>query len=207
MAKSRARKTAIATDTMTQEAELPPGATDFDTEEYESAAHAMEASRQREFAAGHHVENGERQKPQEEYAAGYIANPSSTRRDGHADAIGRKEYKKAADPRGSHIIMLSADPKGPKARMLRSNENGAMLIQFTENPGKEITGQLREANFDWKGWIETEFAKGAWVIPLEPGNEWRNHAHTETVFKDVVNQIREKNGVEPFVPGAGQAVA
>jgi len=150
------------------------------------------------------------QMPPENPATGYIANPSSTRREptsasGYAATVNKKEYKPLADPFGSAIIDLSHDPKGPKARLLRSNENGAMLIQFSENPGEEIRGQLKEAGLHWEPRAHSDFAKGAWIIALEEGREWRNHAHAEEVFKDVVNQIRERNGMEPFVSGAGQA--
>lgn len=123
----------------------------------------------------------------------------------HAAAVGKKKYTPAKDPRGMHIIDLSPDPKGPKARLLRSEKHKDMWVQFTENPGKEITDQLKESGFHWERRAETEFAKGAWLLPLEPGNEWRGHAHAERVFQDVVNQIREKNGMEAFVPGAAQS--
>jgi hypothetical protein len=120
--------------------------------------------------------------------------------------IAKKQYKRAPDPRGMHIIDLSPDPKGPKARLLRSNDHEAMLIQFSEKPEPEILNQLREAGFRWENRANSDFARGSWVINLERGNEWRNHAHAEAVFQSVVNQIREKNGMDPFVPGAAQSV-
>ena len=120
--------------------------------------------------------------------------------------ITRKQVKPAPDPRGMHIISLSPDPKGPKARLLRSNDHEAMLIQFSEKPEPEILDQLRESGFRWENRAHSDFARGAWIIGLEAGNEWRNHAHAEEVFKNVVNQIRAKNNMEPFVPGAGQSL-
>jgi hypothetical protein len=151
------------------------------------------------------------QMPAEKPMTAHIANPSSTRREpntaGYASSIKKKEYKPLPDPFGNAIVSLSTDPDGPKARILRSNDNHAMLLQFSENPGKEITDQIKDAGFHWETRAHSDFAKGAWIIALEEGREWRNHAHAEEVFKDVVNQIREKNGMEPFVSGAGQSAA
>lgn len=80
-----------------------------------------------------------------------------------------------------------------------------MLIQFSENPGKEFTKQIADAGFRWESRASSDFAKGAWVIDLQPGNEWRNHALAQETFRDVVNQIRDKAGMDAFVPGAGVA--
>ena len=123
---------------------------------------------------------------------------------GRAAAVGRKQYKQAADPRGELILDLSNDPNGPQARLLRS-QRGNMWIQFGENPGREITSQLREAGFDWKGDASTDFAKGAWILPLDPDRKWQGHAHAQEVFYDLVNQVRATNGLAAFVPGAAQS--
>ena len=119
MARSRAKKTEIQpTETET----LPPGATDFEPEEYESAAHAAEASRQREFATGHHsVENGERPKPGQEERAG----------NGHAAAIEpRKKWTPPADPFGFENQKTGEN----RVRLLKSEGEGAWVIRLAHNP-------------------------------------------------------------------------
>jgi hypothetical protein len=121
----------------------------------------------------------------------------------HAAGVEKKPYKPSPDPFGGHIITLSHD--GLKGRILRDKQYGKMLIQFTKNPGAEFTSQIAKDGFDWKKHVETDFAKGAWVLDLVEGQEWRGHAHAEKVFQGIINQIREKNGMEPWVPGAGQA--
>lgn len=123
----------------------------------------------------------------------------------HAGAVGKKQYKPAPDPFGGHLITLSSD--GLKGRLLRDKQYGKMLIQFSKNPGKEFTDQIAEEGFQWKPHAHTDFAKGAWVLSLTEGQEWRGHAHAESVFQKVINQIREQNGMEPWIPGAGQAPA
>jgi hypothetical protein len=122
MARAR-KKTEVQTDTMTQEAQLPPGATDFEPEEYESAAHAAEASRQREFAAGHHhVENGERPKPQhaEQHA------PSGS----HAGTVERKKWTPPKDPFGFENQKAGEN----RVQLLKSEGEGAWVIRFAHNP-------------------------------------------------------------------------
>jgi hypothetical protein len=134
-----------------------------------------------------------------------VAESTRMPTNGHTATVAKKQYKRQADPFGGHIIDLSEEKDAPQARFLRSNDNQAMLLQFSENPGKEITDQLKDAGFHWEPRANSDFAKGAWIINLEPGREWRNHAHAEKVFQDVVNQIRDKNGMDPFVPGAAQS--
>jgi hypothetical protein len=116
-----------------------------------------------------------------------------------------KVPERPADPFGSHTISLTAEPDGLRARFLRSNEHGDVWIQFSENPGKQYTQQLDAEGFRWESRARSDFAKGAWVLDLEPGQEWRNHARAEQVFLKVVNQIREANGLDEFVPMAGKA--
>ncbi|CAN5277703.1 hypothetical protein BH10PLA2_BH10PLA2_27430 [soil metagenome] len=122
------------------------------------------------------------------------------------NGITRKRYAPAPDPFGGHTIALTPEKDGIKARFLRSNENNAMLLQFSEKPDAEITNALKDAGLYWEPRAHSDFARGAWVIKLEEGKEWRNHAHAEKVFQDVVNHIREQNGMDPFVPGAAQAL-
>lgn len=124
---------------------------------------------------------------------------------GHAAGVAKKQYKPAPDPFGMHLITLSND--GLKARLVRDKEYGKMLIQFTSNPGAEFTSQIAQDGFEWKPQVQTDFAKGAWVLSLAEGQEWRGHAHAEAVFHKVINQVRERNGMEPWVPGAGQSPA
>jgi hypothetical protein len=145
----------------------------------------------------------------QETAPGYVANPSATRREpiSPASRPAKRDFKPLPDPTGIMTVALSEGDKAPEARLLRSKEHGDMWMQFSENPGEEIRGQLKEAGFIWEPRAVSDFARGAWVLPLEPGNEWRNHAYAEGAFKDVVNQIRERNGMEPFVSGAGQGAA
>ncbi len=178
-------------------------AADFNPAEFDPAYAEQQTAETQQAAAQQHVQ----------HVAEATATPPGNGhavqhapRSGHSAAVGKREFKKHADPFGAHTILLSPDPKGPRARLLRSNDNQAMLIQFSENPGKEITDQLKSAGLHWERRAESDFAKGAWIIHLEQGNEWRNHALAEQVFRDVVNQLREKNGMEAFVPGAGQAV-
>jgi hypothetical protein len=112
---------------------------------------------------------------------------------------------RAADPFGGHTINLTAEPNGLRARFLRSDEHGDVWIQFSKNPGKQYTEQLDAEGFRWETRARSDFAKGAWVLELEPGQEWRNHSRAEQAFLKVVNQIREANGLEEFVPMAGKA--
>jgi hypothetical protein len=121
-----------------------------------------------------------------------------------ARGITKRPFQRPADPFGMHIIHLSPDPKGPKARLLRSNENQAMLLQFSEKPEPDIIAQLKEAGLRWEPRAHSDFAKGAWILNQEPGREWQTHADAERVFQDVVNQIREENGMAAFIPGARQ---
>ncbi len=201
MARSRS-KTAEASETAVAEAP--------DVFDQQIAARAEEMQNRPEQAAQIVQSVAETMgMPSEEPVTAHIANPSSTRREsaagnGYATGVKRKDFKPLADPFGGHTISLSEDPKGPQARLLRSKQHADMWIQFTENPGEEIRGQLKEAGFHWENRAVSDFAKGAWVIGMEPGNEWRNHAHAEEVFREIVNQIREANGMEPFVPGAAQ---
>lgn len=123
----------------------------------------------------------------------------------HADKVGKREYKPQPDPFGAMTVALSSDPDGPQARLLRSREHQDMWIQFSENPGKEYTSQIGRAGFDWQSRAHSDFAKGAWVLPLEEGREWQAHAKAEKTFIDVVNQIRDKNGMGAFVTGAAQS--
>jgi hypothetical protein len=127
MARSRARKTEVQTAPTDTET-LPPGATDFDTEEYESAAHAMEASRaseqaEREFAAGHHhVENGERPKPQhaEQHA------PSGS----HTGTVERKKWTPPKDPFGFENHKAGEN----RVQLSKSEGHQAWVIRFDHNP-------------------------------------------------------------------------
>lgn len=112
---------------------------------------------------------------------------------------------RAADPFGGHTINLTAEPDGLRARFLRSDEHGDVWIQFSKNPGKQYTEQLDAEGFRWETRARSDFAKGAWVLELEPGQEWRNHSRAEQTFLKVANQIREANGLEEFVPMAGKA--
>lgn len=123
------------------------------------------------------------------------------------NGITKRQFKPAPDPRGEHIIQLSLEDPDFKARLLRSSRDN-MWIQFTKNPGKEYTQQIDAAGFDWKSDARDQegFARGAWIMHIDEDRKWQGHAHAQEVFYDVVNQIRAKNGMEPFVPGAGQAV-
>jgi hypothetical protein len=125
MARAKARKTAVQIAPADMEA-LPPGATDFEPEEFESAAHAQEAYRaseqaEREFAAGHHhVENGERPKPQAEEHA-----PK-----GHAAAVDRKKWTPPKDPFGFENVKAGEN----RVQLLKSENKGAWVIRFEHNP-------------------------------------------------------------------------
>jgi hypothetical protein len=123
------------------------------------------------------------------------------------NGITKRQYKPAPDPRGELTVQLSLEDPEFKARLSRSSRDN-MWIQFSKNPGKEYTDQIREAGFDWKHDARDEegFAKGAWIMHLDEGRKWQGHGHAQDVIYDVINQIRAKNGMEAFVPGAGQAV-
>ena len=199
MAKARTKHAEDQSDANTEfPGSLPPGATDFDP---------VELERQSQTAAVINQVADSTRMPSESPATAHIANPSSTRREpipagDRASTVKRREYKRQPDPTGMHTIALSDDAKGPKARLLRSQDHNDMWIQFSENPGEEIRGQLKDAGLQWEPRAHSDFARGAWVIPLEEGKEWRNHAHAEQVFMDIVNQIRAKNGMEDYLPMA-----
>ena len=106
---------------------------------------------------------------------------------------------------GAHIHFSLQTPDGKfRARFLRSNENEAMLIQFNQRPDPQFLDMLREEGLRWEPRAHSDFAKGAWIMDLQPGQEWRNHSRTEQAFIKVVNAIREANGLEEFVGMAGR---
>jgi hypothetical protein len=178
----------------------------------QNAARGLEVVPQDSTAAG---------VPADPPVKGHIANPSGASGEpGHDSAlepaagtsarngITRRAFPKiperAADPFGGHTIDLSDTENGPRARFLRSKDHGDVWIQFSQYPGKQYTDQLSAEGFRWESRAHSDLAKGAWVIDLEPGNEWRNHSHAERMFMNVVNQIRQANGLEEFVPMAGK---
>jgi hypothetical protein len=102
------------------------------------------------------------------------------------------------DPRSIDQISLEADSrKGAKMRLLRSYRNKDVWIQFEKKPDKEITEQLKVDGFRWEPRAEAGDRLGAWVKPLEPGREIRIMLDAERLFKDLGNQIRKNNGLEP----------
>jgi hypothetical protein len=187
MTRARARKIESPTDTET----LPPGATDFDTEEYESAAHALEASRQREFAAGHHVENGERPKPQaEEHTHG-----------GHAATVERKPYRRPADPFGFENAKAGEN----RVQLLKSEGEGAWVIRFAHNPnldqgpegetyGKEnphpVLKMLKESGYRWG--FDGGDQKGGWGKRFTGDAYGQDHIEARKVLQQAADIIGHK---------------
>ena len=115
------------------------------------------------------------------------------------------------NPRALDQISLEADDqKGLKMRLLRfrhdrGNEQD-VWIQFDKNPGKEVTDPIKAAGFRWEPRAEVGDRAGAWIKPLEPGREVRTMLDAERMFKDLGNQIRKSNGLEP-VGQMGSGVA
>lgn len=191
MARSRARKTQVQTAPTDTET-LPPGATDFEPEEYESAAHAMEASRtpeHREFAAGyHHVENAERPKPQNA--------------EGHTARVERKPYVPPADPFGFEGVRTPQN----RVQLLKSENKGAWVIRFEHNPNQDkgpdgetytkenphpVLAMLKEAGFRW-GFDQDD--KGGWGKPFDGDAYMRDHMEARKVLSkaaDLMGQQKE----------------
>ena len=190
------KKTAVATDTMTQEAELPPGATDFEPEEFESAAHAQEAYRaseqaEREFAAGHHhVENGERPKPQHSEPAG-----------SHAAAVERKPYKRPADPFGFENQKAGEN----RVQLLKSEGEGAWVIRFAHNPnldkgpeGEEYSKEnphpvlkaLKDEGYRWG--FDGGDGKGGWGKRFNGDAYVQDHIEARAVLQKAADIIGHK---------------
>ena len=96
MARARAQQDRSSDRHDAQEAELPPGATDFEPEEYESAAHAREAY--------HASENGERG----------VRNPATTSRTASARS------RPAEEPTTGSTPPPSSARNGPPTRKTRS---------------------------------------------------------------------------------------
>ncbi len=118
----------------------------------------------------------------------------------HASRVtpnGERQRAKIPDPFGILGIALTDEKDGPRAHLLRSRDHNDMWIQFDENPGREITDQIKAEGFRWEPRAWSGDRKGAWVKPLEEGQEWRTQADAERLLRDMANQIREKNGLEP----------
>lgn len=104
---------------------------------------------------------------------------------------------KIPDPFGAITISLTDDNDGPKARLLRSRDHNDMWLQFDEKPDPAILDQIKAEGFRWESRARDGDHKGAWVKELDPDQAWRTHADAERLLKDVANQIREKNGLDP----------
>jgi hypothetical protein len=197
MARAR-KKTATATDTMTQVADLPPGATEFEPEEYESAAHAQEAARsseQREFAAGHHhVENGERPKPEH-------AEQHAPTGNGHAATVERKKWTPPADPFGFENQKAGEN----RVRLLKSEGEGAWVIRFAHNPnldkgadGEEYSKEnphpvlkaLKDEGFKWG--FDGGDGKGGWGKPFIGDAYGADHIEARKVLQKAADIIGHK---------------
>jgi hypothetical protein len=154
---TRARKKTAVHTAPTDAETLPPGATDFEPEEYESAAHAREAylaseQGEREFAAGHHhVENAERTKPP-------------------AEEQPRKKWTPPKDPFGFENHKAGDN----RVQLLKSENKGAWVIRFEHNPNLDkgpdgetyskenphpVLKMLKESGYRW-GFDQDD--KGGW---------------------------------------------
>ena len=101
------------------------------------------------------------------------------------------------DPRSIDQISLDNDRNGLQMRLLRSHRHRDVWIQFDQNPGKEITDQVKAEGFRWEPRAEIGEKNGAWVKPLEEGREVRMMLDAERLFLNLGNQIRESKGLEP----------
>jgi hypothetical protein len=189
MARSR-KKTEVQTATAELET-LPPGATDFDTEEYESAAHAQEASRAAEFAAGHHhVENGERQKPLAEEPNG----------NGHAATVERKKWTPPRDPFGFESQKAGEN----RVQLLKSEREGAWVIRFAHNPNLDkgpdgetyskenphpVLKMLKESGYRW-GFDQDD--KGGWGKKFTGDAYGQDHIEARAVLQKAADIIGHK---------------
>ena len=111
---------------------------------------------------------------------------------------------KLPNPHSIDQISLEADSRnGAQMRLLRyhyahrGEAKHDVWIQFDKNPGKEVTEPLKAEGFRWEPEAKAGDRKGAWVKPLEPGREIRIMLDAERLFKDLGNQIRKANGLEP----------
>lgn len=93
-------------------------------------------------------------------------------------------------------IALTDDKEGPKVRLNRNFRERALEMQFDENPGREITDQLKAEGWRWESRARYGDHKGAWIMRLEQGYEVRAEADARRLLKDVANQIRANNGLE-----------
>jgi hypothetical protein len=125
-------------------------------------------------------------------------------------ATAAREQAERAEPEGSErtrvrlpdpynlvTISLSDEKTGPKVRLLRSRQHGDLWLQFDQNPGQEITSAIKDEGWHWEARAGYQDHKGAWVKPLEPGNEWSNEMDAKALLKDVANRIRAERGLEP----------
>jgi hypothetical protein len=113
---------------------------------------------------------------------------------------------KIPEPFDQVTVELTADPdhpdrsakNGPKARLLLKNREGEIWMQFDENPGVAITDQIKAAGgWKWNSRANYGSHKGAWVYTLEEGNAWGGELDARRLFEDLVNEIRQGNGLGP----------
>ena len=206
MARARAKKTQVQSAAAETET-LPPGATDFDTEEYESAAHAQEASRaseQRESAAVYHyVDNAERPKPQHAEAesgrdVSGRAGQHAAQGTGHAATVERKPYRRPADPLGFENQKAGEN----RVQLLKSEGEGAWVIRFAHNPNLDkgpegeaysketphpVLKMLKEAGFRWR--FDGGDGKGGWGKGFTGDAYGQDHIEARKVLQKAADII------------------
>ena len=134
--------------------------------------------------------------------ASELVDPAGSPQPGHDRANLPSVGTQLPNPRSIDRISLEADDRtGVQMRLLRfrhaRGNREDVWIQFDRNPGKEITTQVQAAGFRWEPRARVGDHEGAWVQLLDPGREVRAMLDAERLFKDLGNQIRQTNGLEP----------
>jgi hypothetical protein len=184
---TRARKKTAVQTAPTELETLPPGATDFEPEEYESAAHAREAylaseQGEREFVAGHHhVENAERTKPP-------------------AEEQPRKKWTPPKDPFGFENHKAGEN----RVQLLKSENKGAWVIRFEHNPNLDkgpegetyskenphpVLKMLKESGYRW-GFDQDD--KGGWGKKFSGDALMQDHMDARAVLAKAAELIGQK---------------
>jgi hypothetical protein len=98
---------------------------------------------------------------------------------------------KLPDPHSIDQISLSQAKGGPMMRLLRNHRYKKMQIMFDKRPPKHITLQLQDAGWTYNHHDTT------WSKPLGRGTEISTAIESERLFKQLANQIRESQGLDP----------
>jgi hypothetical protein len=89
------------------------------------------------------------------------------------------------------FISLEDRNDGPTMHLGRNEGFQQMQIKFDQKPPAEARQKLHDAGWQWHD------KDKVWLLPLDREKKWATHSAAQRLFREIGNDIRAKNGLDP----------